>query len=243
MHIVDHIFIALLFVVLPIYDTLSYRRYISRIETDGHHSSTGAYRETIVRDWVGIAIFLSFWVYLQRPLTDLGLQPSPDTGFWISLVLVLAAAVGLFYSSLSSKSMSEEERLEMVDRFGALKYILPSNQTELKYYYATSVTAGIVEEILYRAFAIWYLTNFMPVWLAAIVSSLFFGAAHLYQGLAGAARCGGLGLVLAGIYLLSGSIWLPILAHILCDSLQGPMFVRILKLEDRSDSQIISAPE
>ena len=181
MQIVDHIFIALLFFVPPIYDTISYRRYVSRIEADGHLSSTGAYLETIVRDWVGITIFLSLWIYLQRPLTDLGFRPSGGTGFWISLVLVVTAALGLFYSSLSSKKMSEAERLAMVDKVGALKYFLPSNQTELRYYYATSVTAGIVEEVLYRAFAIWYLTHFMPVWLAAIVSSIFFGAAHLYS--------------------------------------------------------------
>ncbi len=39
-----------------------------------------------------------------------------------------------------------------------------------------------VEEVLWRGFLILYLSQFMPVWVAAVVSGVSFGLAHAYQG-------------------------------------------------------------
>ena len=61
----------------------------------------------------------------------------------------------------------------------------------------------------------------MPLWAAVIVSSLAFGLAHSYQGVQGMMKTGFAGVVLALLYVGSGSIWLPILAHMLLDLLQG----------------------
>jgi membrane protease YdiL (CAAX protease family) len=54
-----------------------------------------------------------------------------------------------------------------------------------------------------------------------LVSSVAFGLAHSYQGLGGIMRTGLVGLAFGALFVFSGSIWLPIVGHILVDVLQG----------------------
>ena len=69
----------------------------------------------------------------------------------------------------------------------------------------------------------------MPTWAAVVVTSLVFGLAHSYQGPAGMARVSLVGLAFAGLYLLSGSLWLPIVAHAILDLAQVATIRRMLE--------------
>ena len=69
----------------------------------------------------------------------------------------------------------------------------------------------------------------MPLWVAVIVSSVAFGLGHSYQGANGATRAGLVGLVFAVFYVVTGSIWLPIIAHALLDILQGATLYEMLR--------------
>ena len=101
------------------------------------------------------------------------------------------------------------------------------------------MTAGGVEEIVYRGFVLWYLAFFMPLWGAVIVSSVAFGLGHSYQGVIGGLRCGLVGLAFAIFYVVTGSIWLPIIAHATLDILQGAMIVEILRKDgDTAEPQL-----
>ena len=101
-------------------------------------------------------------------------------------------------------------------------------RTRAMQFLAPQGSQGIVEEIVYRGFVLWYLGSFMPLWVAVAVSSAGFGVGHVYLGGASAAvRAGLIGLVFAIYYVLTGSIWLPILAHIAFDILQGVMIVEL----------------
>lgn len=95
-----------------------------------------------------------------------------------------------------------------------------------------SITAGIVEEIVYRGFVLWYLAQVMPLWIAVVVSSVAFGLAHSYQGATGALRTGLIGLAFGTYFVVTGSIWLPIVAHALLDLLQGAAIHELLRKED-----------
>jgi membrane protease YdiL (CAAX protease family) len=88
-------------------------------------------------------------------------------------------------------------------------------------YYGLSLTAGIVEEMLWRGFLILYLGQIVPVWAAAVASGVLFGLAHAYQGLASLPKLCAAGLLLSGLFLLSGSLWLPMVLHVIVDALQG----------------------
>ena len=88
---------------------------------------------------------------------------------------------------------------------------------------------------MYRGFVLWYLGQFMPLWAAVIVSSVAFGLGHSYQGASGALRCGLIGLAFAVFYIVTGSIWLPIIAHVVLDILQGMMLFELFR-KNGSDS-------
>jgi membrane protease YdiL (CAAX protease family) len=123
---------------------------------------------------------------------------------------------------------SDETRDLLRRQLGKLEIIMPRNDNELGQFYAVSATAGIVEETLWRGYMFWYLGHVMPLWAAAVVTSIAFGVGHIYQGAASVPRVVLLGGVFAGLYLLTGSVWLPMLLHAALDAVQGRAIYRIL---------------
>ena len=61
----------------------------------------------------------------------------------------------------------------------------------------------------------------MPMWAVVVVSSVAFGLGHSYQGAGGMVRVTLIGLVFGALYVFTGSIWIPIVAHVILDVLQG----------------------
>jgi hypothetical protein len=125
--------------------------------------------------------------------------------------------------------MSDDERAKQVQSLGKLVHVLPHTRRDLRHFIGVSITAGIVEEIVYRGFVLWYLGLFMPLWAAVVVSSVAFGLGHSYQGAMGGLRCGLIGLAFAVFYIVTGSIWLPIIGHATLDILQGLSIHEILR--------------
>lgn len=67
----------------------------------------------------------------------------------------------------------------------------------------------------------------MGVLPGALISVLIFGLAHAYQGKEGIVKTSAMGLILAGIYLLSGSIIGPVLLHTVTDASGGLIGSRV----------------
>jgi membrane protease YdiL (CAAX protease family) len=63
--------------------------------------------------------------------------------------------------------------------------------------------------------------SFIGAWPAVLGTSIAFGLGHAYQGRAGIARTGGLGLVLSVLAYLSATIWGPMLLHAAIDLNSG----------------------
>lgn len=76
------------------------------------------------------------------------------------------------------------------------------------------VAAPIAEEIFFRGFMFAGLRNAVSIWPAALISALVWGSLHLTAGNIGVAiQISILGLVLAWLYERSGTLWAPIVAH------------------------------
>ena len=60
-----------------------------------------------------------------------------------------------------------------------------------------------------------------------------FGLAHSYQGAIGTLRTGLAGLAFGIFYVVTGSIWLPIIAHVALDALQGATVHEIFRKNER----------
>ena len=80
-------------------------------------------------------------------------------------------------------------------------------------------TAGFCEEFLYRGYLLTYVSRRFPSgpW-AVIISSVAFGAAHCYQGLAGIAGTSVLGVMLAYPVRRLGTLYPSMVAHTLADA-------------------------
>lgn len=78
------------------------------------------------------------------------------------------------------------------------------------------VVAPLSEELFFRGFMYAGLRRSMPIWPAALVSGAIFGSLHLAGGNAGVAiQLAVFGVILAYLYERTGSLWAPILAHAL----------------------------
>lgn len=227
--LIDHLFIVLLFVVQPVHGAREFSHFVKRIEDGKRANRIKFYRETIVLLWVALAVLAGTWIYLGRPASDLGFVSPGGLGFWISAAFVAAVSAFLVLGWRQSLSYSPEEKQKHIQSFGNLRYFMPASAEHYRYFFVTSVTAGIVEEIIYRGFVIWYLVQFMPVWAAVIVSSIAFGLGHSYQGTGGVIRVTIIGVVFGALFIFSGSIWVPIIGHFLLDALQGLTMVEILR--------------
>jgi len=229
MHIVDHIFVLLLFVVQPIHGAITYRRYVARIEAGEPSDRVRLYKQTLALEWTALAVLATTWHFLGRPAADLGFMPIGGNNFLIGSVILIIATAFLAYQWRSARSASDADIAQQKEAFGTLIHFLPQTDRDYRHFVGVSVTAGIVEEVLYRGFAIWYLAQLMPVWAAIVVSSVAFGLGHSYQGAGGVARVTLIGLAFGAFYIFTGSIWLPILAHAILDILQGTTILELMR--------------
>jgi membrane protease YdiL (CAAX protease family) len=124
--------------------------------------------------------------------------------------------------SLRSVARDPAVRKQTAEAMQPLAWMLPTDRREAIWFVGpVSLTAGICEELLYRGYLMQWLEGFMPVWGAMLLSSMIFGLMHAYQGPGGILRTAGLGLVMAGLFVLTGSLLWPILLHVLIDAYAG----------------------
>lgn len=217
----DLVFLAVLFLVQPWYSRRSWLRLQRAIAAGVTPDRVRLYAQTMAAQWAGFLLLLAAWWWLDRPLADLGVHGELGAGFLLVAVLGTLTLGALGVLTWRSRRASPEQKRAAREQLGDLLPFLPQDDRDLRTFFALSVTAGVVEELLYRGFALWALAQWMPLWAAVLLSSVAFGLAHSYQGVGGMLRTGVMGLVFAVLFVASGSIWLPMLFHALFDVVQG----------------------
>jgi len=185
------------------------------------------YAWTIVFQWTAVA--LVGWRAWANGYTrvDLGLVTHGRFGLVSPSVIggvVLATfqwfnlrRLGRLPEKLRAKFQSLAERL------------FPQSPTEMLFYVALAVTAGICEEFLYRGFAIAALTHAAaPSWAVIALSSILFGLAHIYQGRGGLVSTLFIGTVF-GIARIGYHSLVPVVCwHVAVDVIAGVAGPRFL---------------
>ncbi len=100
--------------------------------------------------------------------------------------------------------------------------LMPVTRREKGLYAGLSLCAGFGEELAYRGYAIPAVIlagGSAPAALA--VTSVAFAALHSYQGVLGVVRTGVVGVIMGMVFLHTGSVWPPIVAHVLIDLVVG----------------------
>jgi membrane protease YdiL (CAAX protease family) len=218
---VDHLLLVLIVLLWPVY-VAAYR--YPRLRRDLQAAVPGArlraYAEGMAVEWLLLALLLVLWFGLGRTLGDLGVALSSGWRLWLGAVVMVVVMLLLTlqrYRILRDREMQEQLKKSLVH----VSALLPTNGREMATFYALSVTAGVCEEILYRGYVLWYIADVTGVVGGVLLSSALFGLAHAYQGTKGMLQTGAVGLVLAILFVLSGTLWIPIILHAFLDINSG----------------------
>lgn len=235
MPLIDHLFVAVFAIIVPIIGFISFRRLLGRIAAGKHEDRGQMYMTTTATQWALFAVAIGTWWYAARPWSDLGLSFTADLNFLIGVALTLTGIAFFVVQILQMRKADIDENRRMRASFGDMALVLPRNGNELARFYMLSLTAGIVEEVLWRGFLFWYLGQFMPLWAAAVISTIGFGLGHAYQGLSQLPGVTLVGAAFAALYLLTGSLWLSIILHVAVDVLQGCLAYEVMHRSEFDD--------
>jgi membrane protease YdiL (CAAX protease family) len=209
-----HLLAAYAVLAAPWIGYIAYQRARRQIAAGAHEGKVRLYREIVIEQILTTGVVLALW---RGGLAgaSLGLVAPRSWGWNIAALLVVVGL--LVWSSLRLRPKADRIREKVKDSLGTL---LPRSRQERFWFGAISLGAGVSEELVFRGFLLYYLGVYLPhinTLERVLLTSLFFGLAHIYQGWVGAAGTGTLGLVLAGLYLLTGSLFLPMAIHAVLD--------------------------
>ena len=175
-----------------------------------------AYLGTMTLQCVLTFFLLSLWASNSRDWHALGVVPRATWGLLSAAAVLLVSIVPLL--RWRNRILSKPDaftQLEKIAKSPGPGRLLPCNSAELACFAALGIFSAITEEILYRGFLIWYFNHWLPVWVSATVAAVLFGAGHVYQGVRGAAQAAVIGVILAALYIATGSLLIPIAVHAL----------------------------
>ena len=129
--------------------------------------------------------------------------------------LILVTGIFLFFIRRMHIPDHQVEKKKVNNR--EIEFFLPKTQQEYSYGIVLSFVAGTTEEIIFRGFFYWQLSEFMHPILAVFIANFMFSLAHAITKLKNATAAFLLGLLFSASFLLTGSLWLAIAAHIMVD--------------------------
>ena len=182
------------------------------------------YGSTIFFQWLIVAIVA--WRAATRTVSpeELGIAAGhPWQVAWTSLGLTGLLCVNQIVGLRRIARVPEGDRGRL---FAITEKIMPRTPMETFVYAALACTAGISEEFLYRGFVfmtfVRVIVNFGPPnGAAAILSSVWFSLAHLYQGRRGVITTFVVGMIFVLIRIWTGSLLPAVAAHIGIDLVVG----------------------
>lgn len=227
----DQVLVVCITILLPIHDILFWYPRLLRAAPQGvQRARRQAYLETVVIEWTLVAATVALWAYRGRPWADLGVGLRMGWGFWLALALAALAIVLASWQRLSLvRSQDPEVEAAVLQQIEKVRPLMPQHRADLGPFTLVALTAGICEETLFRGFVIWYLLALTPNVVAWVVGAALFGMAHAYQGSRGVLQTGLVGLGLVILYVLSGSLWIPMVVHAFLDVNSGLLAYAFLR--------------
>ena len=188
---------------------------------------TRSYRRTILLQWSLALLALLIWTLPGRPLADLGLRL--PQGWRAGLTLALLGLLGaVLFRQERAVRRDPAAREKVRPQLAAVAWFLPRTRPELAGFTRLGLTAGVCEELLCRGWLFAVLAPWLPVGVTLLLTSLFFGLGHWYQGPAGVAKTGITGLVMGALYLATGSVLVPMVVHAAFDVGSGRVAFLVL---------------
>jgi len=213
-----------LFVVTPWLDVPAARRLRA-------HPDPAARLRLYRRGFIGLWLGFAYACFAAAgPARLWSLLRAPGEWTWLDHPLGLGAATFVCLAFAVAAMMpgvrglqGPAQRARYVRAMQPLAFFLPDSPLQRRWWVALSVAAGVCEEFVFRGFLIHYFRGTLegPFHLgltsAVLMSTLAFGLGHAYQGVGGIVRTAFAGLIFALLTVLSGSLLLPIVLHVLAD--------------------------
>ncbi len=195
------------------------------------------YASTIAFQWAAVAIVA--WRALARGLHPATLAlafPDPPRTFALSVAFALFLGANQF-ASLRRLGRLPPARRTFLQQW--TEKLMPHNPVESLAFVALVCTVALCEEFLYRGFlfAVFWRWGDSSYLAAALLSSVLFALAHLYQGWKGLTTTFVLGVVFAGVRIWTSSLVPGMAAHLAVDLIAGlaaQRFVRRAAAQQRA---------
>ena len=184
-----------------------------------HHLSNYAF--TLAWEWI-LAAFAWWGIRLRRHSMHqlvgewrIGLRAwLADFGaaliFWLMAAIILAALSALLY-------LLHLRRIEK----GVIE-LAPRTAAEFALWAALSISAGIVEEFIFRGYLLQQFASIKgKLWIGVLASSLLFGAAHGYEGIGAMIAIAAYGAMFCALAVQQRSLRAGMMAHAWHDFLTG----------------------
>ena len=109
--------------------------------------------------------------------------------------------------------------LESPKSFAEIATLLPRTSFERVIWVIMCVIVAFCEEMTFRGYLITRISHFAKgrIWLGVLIATVSFASGHLYQGFGGFFLIFIYGLMFAGLYVYTGSLYPCIIAHFLQD--------------------------
>lgn len=180
-------------------------------------------------EWLLTLAVVALWWWAGRAWTPLGLVAPKGVRLAIGAALVALLAWRMLAQSRAIARLAPEKLAAYARRLPAgIDLISPHTPAEERAFGALSVTAGICEELIARGYLMWFIGAWTGPWIAAVLSSALFGLGHAYQGRSGVIKTGAVGLVMALVYLGTGSLLPGMALHALIDLGSGAAMRKIV---------------
>ena len=212
-----------LFTVTPWLDVPATRRLRMRPES---MARLALYRRVCLGLWLGLTyVFVvagptRIWTITRTP----GEWTWLDSSFGAAAAMLICAAffaVGIWPALQGLRDPAVRARYTRAMQ--PFAFFLPASLQERRWWAALSISAGVCEEFVMRGFLIQYFRGALEGSLhlgltsAVLLAAAAFGLNHAYQGVGNVLRTALAGFLLALLSLLSGSLLLPIVVHVLAD--------------------------
>ena len=178
------------------------------------------YRRLLLLEWSLAALCAA--AVLLAPRVDaaaVGVRPPDGARGWLIAAAAVALA-GAFVVLTARQVARSGGEAELPAGSEPVVAMLPRTPVERRLFTIVAVTAGVCEELIFRGFLTALLAALLPdapIWVCALGSAVVFGLAHLYQGAQGVISTFLVGIVLGGLYVVTGSLLAPVLVHALID--------------------------
>jgi hypothetical protein len=226
-HPIDHLIFAILLLFPLVELRWTWPRYLARLAAVVPNARLKFFRAIILEEWIAVVALLGYWEWTGRPMQTLLLVPASPLRFAIGMSVALALCALLVVQNKAIRARPDVFP-KLRKRLAYSEPLLPHTSAERRRFLRVAITAGVCEEILFRGFLLWYFAVWVGVWQAAILSAIIFGVGHVYLGVRQIPNTAIIGLVMATLAILSGSLWPAMLLHAAIDWSSGELGFLVL---------------